>query len=264
MSTRTTPWDPGTPCWTDLASPDAPASNAFYQALFGWEVRDSGEEMGHYGICLVKGLPVAGIGPKPPGVEMPAAWTTYLASEDVDKTAELVTAAGGAVLMPVMDVADQGRMFVAQDPTGAVFGVWQAVRMIGAQVVNEPGGVVWNDCNTRDVAAAKAFYSAVFGYTWTRMEGDDEYWTIDGAGPGSTIGGLCPINPALPADVPSHWMTYFVVTDADAAAATAAGQGGTVRVPPFDSPVGRMCVISDPHGAVFTVSQDTQGMFPGD
>jgi predicted enzyme related to lactoylglutathione lyase len=53
--------------------------------------------------------------------------------------------------------------------------------------------------------------------------------------------------------VPNHWHVYFGTDDADAAAATAAEQGGTVAVPPFDTPVGRIAVLGDPQGAVFSV-----------
>jgi len=262
MSTRSTPWDPGTPCWVDLTSPDPATSNRFYTALFDWQVIDSGEQMGNYGIATRNGLPVAGIGPAQPGNEGPAAWTTYLAAEDVDKTAEAILSHGGTVVAGPMVVADQGRMLVAQDPTGAFLGVWQADRMTGAQLVNEPGGVVWNDHNSRDPRAAMDFYAAVFGYTYSEMEGGDEYWTIDGAGPGNTVGGFRRLDPRLPDEVPAHWMTYFAVADTDATAAAAAANGGQVRVPPFDSPVGRMSVIADPHGAVFTVAQDTTGILP--
>ena len=69
---------------------------------------------------------MAGIGPKqgPPG--MPPAWTTYLASDDLDDTVSKIKAAGGQTIMEPMDVMDVGRMAVAADPGGAFFGVWQA------------------------------------------------------------------------------------------------------------------------------------------
>ena len=54
-------------------------------------------------------------------------------------------------------------MAVFRDPEGAVFRVWQAGRRRGAQLVNEPGSLNFNNLNTRDVAGAKAFYGAVFG-----------------------------------------------------------------------------------------------------
>ena len=69
-----------------------------------------------------RGQPVAGIGPLQ-GEEQPAAWTLYLASDDADRTAADVAEHGGTVLMPpVMDVGRMGRMLIASDPAGGVFG----------------------------------------------------------------------------------------------------------------------------------------------
>jgi uncharacterized protein len=69
---------------------------------------------------------------------------------------------------------------------------------------------------------------------------------------GQMVGGTTP--PQMPG-VPSHWHVYFGVADADATVAKAAELGGSVLVPPFDTPVGRMAVIGDPQGAVFSIIQ---------
>ena len=54
------------------------------------------------------------------------------------------------MLLDPFDVFDAGRMTIAQDPTGATFGVWQAGKHIGAELANEPGTMNWNECQTRD------------------------------------------------------------------------------------------------------------------
>jgi predicted enzyme related to lactoylglutathione lyase len=254
MSTRTQPWPEGTPCWVDLAATDQQAAITFYSTVFGWSVQDSGEDMGRYGMATYGGQFAAGIGQAPADQPGPPAWTTYLASDDADKTCEAITSAGGTVVVPAMDVGGAGRMAIAQDPTGAFFGVWQAGEVIGATIVNEPGGIAWNECRTRDPQRAMEFYAAVFGFTYKAMEGGDPYWTIDGAGPGDTVGGITQLDESTPEQVPAHWLTYFSVVDADATANTAAGAGGTVHVPPFDTPFGRMAVIGDPQGAMFSVA----------
>ena len=56
--------------------------------------------------------------------------------------------------MDPFDVFDAGRMTIATDPSGAHFGVWQANQHIGAQLANDPGTMNWNECQTRDAAAA--------------------------------------------------------------------------------------------------------------
>jgi len=91
MSTRETPWPVGTPNWADLMTTDREASWAFYSQVLGWQIQDTGPEMGNYGLASVNGKMVAGIGTPPdPGQAPPPAWTTYLATDDLDKTIEAI------------------------------------------------------------------------------------------------------------------------------------------------------------------------------
>ena len=76
--------------------------------------------------------------------------------DNADATAANVREAGGTVVVDPFDVFDAGRMTIAQDPTGAVFGVWQAGEHIGAQLANEPGTLNWNECRTTDPDDARA------------------------------------------------------------------------------------------------------------
>src|SRR5215470_2187429 len=199
MSTRDTPWPEGTPNWADLMTSNRESSWDFYRRVFGWEIIDSGPDMGHYGMATVSGRMVAGIGEPPAEAgSPPPAWTTYLATDDVDKTIEAVQSAGGQVLMPAMDVGEAGRMAMAADPTGAVFGLWQAGEHIGASLVNEPGGLTWNELLTRDAARAREFYTDVFGYRYSPVEGAGDYTSIDGEGPMGTVGGIGAMDEAYP------------------------------------------------------------------
>src|SRR6185503_9143475 len=112
------------------------------------------------------------------------------------------------LFMPPGDVGPLGRMCIAADPTGAVFGVWQAGQHIGAGIVNEPGGLTWEDLRSTDPDAARAFYKSLFGFRFEALEaaGPDytpfsqpnEEWPLGG------MGGL------MGADgQPSHWLVYF-------------------------------------------------------
>jgi predicted enzyme related to lactoylglutathione lyase len=243
---------PGTPSWVDLGSADLDASVAFYSGLLGWHAEDLGPEAGHYRMCSVDGLNVAGIGPLMMEGQPPA-WTTYVNVADADAGAAQVRGAGGTVLAGPMDVMDQGRMVMVADPTGAVLGLWQPLAHRGADLVNEPGSLVWNELNSRDPAAAETFYPRVFGWgSETNPMGDvGEYteWTVDGR----TVGGMLPMPAQVPAAVPSHWLVYFAVGDCDQAVTTATALGASVLQPPFDIPPGRMAVLVDPGGATFAV-----------
>jgi uncharacterized protein len=260
MPIRTRKWPAGVPCWTDLTVPDVPAAQAFYAAVLGWTFADTADEYGGYVIAQVDGAAAAGIGPTPqPG--LPSAWTLYLASDDVDGTAKQITDAGGTMLLPPGDVGPLGRLCVAADPTGAVFGVWQAGGHIGAELHSEPGGVTWEDLRTQDPAAAVAFYRAVFGYEVNQLEGaGPDYGTFHLPGDPAPLGGMGPMFGA-PEGTPPHWLVYFGTTDVDAALAAARDHGGSQPMPPHDSPYGRMGAVMDPFGAVFTLVE-TDGSNP--
>lgn len=253
MTTHDTPWPAGSPCWVDIAVPDLPAALAFYGSVLGWTFVDSGEEFGHYNIAQVDGRAAAAIGPVMQEGQ-PSFWTVYLASEDADATAKLITENGGTLLFDPMEIPGNGRMCVGLDPNGGAFGVWQALQMNGFAIANEAGAVSWTDARLTDVAAGKAFYSAVFGYTFQPVPGaPDDYSTVH-LGGGDPVGGMGGMMGA-PDGVPAHWLTYFAVADADAAvAAVQQGGGGVVR-PLEDTPFGRMGVVTDPFGAPFAVIQ---------
>jgi predicted enzyme related to lactoylglutathione lyase len=152
-----------------------------------------------------------------------------------------------------MDVMDVGRMAIFADPTGGVFGVWQAGNHKGAGIVNEPGSLSWNELATRQPEAAAAFYPAVFG--WEPQEHDMgggmvyTEWLLGG----KSIGGMTPMDDSIPAGTPTHWRVYFAVADADATAAKTADMGGTVHLQPMDIPQGRIATLSDPQGAFFNI-----------
>jgi hypothetical protein len=252
MVTRDFAWPAGTPCWVDLGVDDIDKARGFYSSVFGWDVQPGPPEAGGYTMCMLRGRPVAGIGPKqgPPGT--PSVWTTYLASDDADETAAKIKAAGGQVLMAPMDVMDAGRMTVGADPGGAVFGVWQARAHTGVGLADEPGALCWNDNLSRAYDANKAFYQSVFGFDFGDVsEAGFRYSTlnIDGA----TVGGIGELDSSFPAEVPANWTTYFAVADTDATVNTVTAAGGAVQRPATDTPFGRMAVVSDDQGAVFQV-----------
>jgi predicted enzyme related to lactoylglutathione lyase len=192
----------------------------------------------------------------------PPAWTTYISVDDADATAEKVRDAGGNVLAEPMDVMDLGRMAIFADPTGAVFGIWQPGSFSGAELVNEPGTFSWNELNTRDPEAAKAFYGAVFGWEARDMDmGDFGSYTTwrhpARSDDDDSIGGLLDMRGRVSDEVPEHWMTYFTVEDRDATLDEAKQRGAEVIFGPMDLPNGRLAILTDPQGAAFGVFEET-------
>jgi predicted enzyme related to lactoylglutathione lyase/uncharacterized protein YndB with AHSA1/START domain len=257
MTIRTEPWPSGVPCWADLSSPDQATSKAFYSAVLGWEFPPVVGDFADYEIGQRNGAPAAGIGPKYDPAQ-PTVWTLFLASDDADKTAAAVTEHGGTVMVPPGDVGPLGRMFIAADPAGAVFGVWQAGTHIGAGLVNEPGGITWEDLRSGDPDTARAFYTALFGYDTqpVPMAGPD-YTTFSLPGSEAPLGGMGGMMGME--GMPAHWLVYFSVADADAAVAAAQANGGAVIMEPMATPYGRMAGLLDPHGALFWVTQLVEG-----
>jgi len=186
----------------------------------------------------------------------PPVWNTYIAVTDVDETSKEVEGAGGSVLMPAMDVMDQGRMAIYSDPAGAVISVWQAGAHTGAQVCNEPNAWSWNELMTRDVDAATAFYTAVFGWTYQGMEMPFGTYRVISGGDEGGRGAIMPMPPGVPDMVPNHWVVYFMVTDADAAVGRVRDLGGQLVQGPDAVPgVGRFATVHDPMGGSFMIMQ---------
>jgi len=242
-----TRYEHGVPSWVDIGTQDPAAGVRFYSDLFGWTGQDMGEEAGHYTIVSKAGRQVAAISPaQDPG---PPRWTTYVNVDDIEEVARKAEAAGGTVVVPPMDVMAAGRMAIFADSSGAVIAAWQPGQHLGAQLVNEPGAFAWSELSSSDVAASRAFYSAVFGWTWG---GGDDY--AEAQVGGRTIAGLMPRRPDLPADVPDSWLVYFGAADVDADVKKATDLGASVIVGPTDIPdTGRFAVLTDPQGAAFAL-----------
>jgi predicted enzyme related to lactoylglutathione lyase len=253
---------PGSFCWFELATTDQQAAKAFYQSLFGWEASDSPigpDEV--YTIFKSHGRDVGAahtMRSEQQSQGVPPNWGIYVAVDSADAAAERAQTLGATVLAPPFDVVEHGRMSVLQDPTGAVFSIWQANRHAGTGVSSEPGSVSWADLNTRDQAAAGAFYSDLFG--WKMTMGKDMtpavpgsyYHIVNGS---DFIGGVPPAGQGHP-HVPPHWMIYIMVTNCAASTAKARDLGAATFV---DSMAigndGWFSVLQDPQGAVFALHQ---------
>ncbi|CAM2767593.1 VOC family protein [Skermania piniformis] len=250
MPVRHEVWPAGTPNWVDLSAADPAKAAEFYASLFGWTNEASGVEFGDYIMNFKDGEAVAGIGPKPVP-EMPANWSTYLASDDADATATAIQAAGGTLQMDPFDVGEFGRMFFAVAPDGASFGIWQAKQHTGATRYNEDGALAWNELHSNDLDAARAFYTAVFGYEYDDLTNPEfTYFVAKRAGETAGIGGMCG-NEMAPPGTPSHWLTWFAAADCDAATARAVELGANQLMPPTDSPFGRMSIVAGLEGEMF-------------
>jgi len=255
---------PGTFSWAELATTDQKGGVAFYQGLFGWGLNEQpiGPEE-TYSMFTLRGKEVAAgytMRPEERQSGAPPHWNLYISVANVDESAKRAEALGGKIFAPPFDVMDVGRMAVVQDPTGAVFCLWQAKLHIGAKILAEPGALVWSELTTRDPKKAEAFYTALFGWTPKHSPPGAPMSYTEFHNQGKPGVGMMEMPSQMPPAVPSFWMPYFQVTDVDATAAKAKTLGGNTMVGPQDIPnTGRFAVLKDTQGAMFAVYKSARG-----
>jgi predicted enzyme related to lactoylglutathione lyase len=250
----------GTVGWADVAVPDMAAGEAFYTGLFGWEASPSQDESMPYTMFKKDGKVVAGMGrlsPDQQAAGQPPVWTPYVIVDDIEAAHERAKELGAHILMEPMQIFDAGSMFFAIDPVGAAIGFWQSGEHDGAQVFNEVNTMVWNDLGCRDVAAATEFYTALLGWDAEAMDIGGSSYTMFKVGD-RVNGGVSDISQILPDEVPAHWLTWFRVESAAAAAERTTELGGSVMKEPTKTPIGTTAILTDPAGAVFAVIETEQ------
>lgn len=238
---------PGAFSWADLSTSDPEAATQFYAALFGWEPDDRPIPGGGvYTMLQLDGKEAAALSAAQPGIA--PHWTSYVTVERADDAASAAKTYGATVVAEPFDVMDAGRMAVIQDPTEAIFSVWEPRASIGAKVVNGPGALTLTQLNTTDPERALEFYGQLFGWRAESVEGGDlPYW---GLYRGDRLNAaLMLMPPGL--DAPPHWLVYFGIDSVEVAQGRIGELGGQVMVPPTDVPGGTFLVAQDPQGATF-------------
>lgn len=250
-----TQYAPGTFSWTDLTTTDQDSAKSFYAEVFGWEAEDlpvpaeDGGEGMVYSMQKKNGKRVAAISVQPQmqrDAGVPPMWNSYVTVESADDAASKAEELGATVHAPPFDVMDAGRMAVIQDPQGAVFEVWQPKDIIGAELVNAPGALSWNELATPDVDAAKSFYGDLFGWTYSVFEAAPGPYEVIQVGENGNGGIREPQE-----GEPPNWSVFFATENAEAAAAKVEELGGKKVFGPLDIGIAKINVVTDPQGAVF-------------
>ncbi len=255
--------DTGGWIWYELMTGDPDGAAAFYSAVVGWTFSGSPDPQaggidyrhiaradgGSAGGMLALSKAMTDHGARP-------CWVGYIHVADVDKATAAITADGGTVIMPAMDLP-VGRMAMVADPQGAPFYVMTPVPPPGNPDAksdvfspDEAQHVRWNELRTSDPDAALAFYRKHFG--WGQQGEMDmgpmgKYRFIQHGD--LAIGAVMP----KPAELPvSCWGHYIGVDDIDRAVAAVEEGGGKVLFGPMEIPGGEFSLDGmDPQGAVF-------------
>jgi hypothetical protein len=244
-------------CWTELGTTDKDKAEKFYSRLLGWEstpppLRTRSGQLIDYSLLCLGGRYVGGLYPmfrtqKKQGAR--PQWLSYVQVEDAAVTAKTAKQLGASVLAGPLDVFDLGRLMILQDPQGASFGAWQALRLGGGfQTRDEPGFASWFEHVSDDVEPAVRFYGALFG--WSRATsvapGGNRVLVEQG---GAAVAGF---TARTESKAPPHWLTFFQVSDCEAACQKLVSLQGSVLAPPGSTPgSGKLAVVSDPQGAAF-------------
>jgi predicted enzyme related to lactoylglutathione lyase len=240
--------------WYELMTTDVAAASAFYSAIVGWDIKDSGMPGMQYSILHSKGVQIGGVMAIPPhAAGMPPNWGGYVAVPDVDEYCKRVESLKGKVMRPGTDIPTVGRFAVVKDPGGVPFVLFKGTseQPLFADPTAD-GSVGWNELHGADPHVSFAFYSELFGWTKSREVdmgpmGVYLVFAINGVDAGGMM--LKPAN--MPA---STWLYYFNVPSADAAAAAITSAGGKVLAGPHEVPTKQWIVQGlDPQGAMFAV-----------
>lgn len=112
---------------------------------------------------------------------------------------------------------------------------------------------IWYELMTTDPEAAGAFYGAVVGWTIgeaapPEQAGPTDYRMIIRSDGGFSGGVLRLDEEMISGGANPFWMGYLHSEDVDATVSSIVDEGGQLRMPAFDLPVGRIAMVTDPQG----------------
>src|SRR5262249_17512575 len=116
------------------------------------------------------------------------------------------------------------------------------------------GAPSWIETMTTDTKKATPFYCGLFEWTSEVMNTTGIDYTIFKLG-SEPVAGMMQITPEM-GNCPSHWMTYFTVSDIEKSVKQAVDLGSKLCMTMKEARgVGRFCAISSPQGVAFYLIQ---------
>ncbi len=230
--------------WHELQTRDCARALRFYEAFCGWTSADaSAGSPRERHLCALEGAAIGAVTISQAPPHVPAFWLPFLTVAALDDSVARARTLGARVLREPAPMPGAGRLTVAVDPQGALFGLRDAGAAAPAEPV--PGAFCWDELLTDDAEAAAAFYAALAGCSIETVDlgqmGTYRILVRDGR----RMAGLM----KHPENVHPHWLPYVRVRGVDAETSRAVALGASLYLPPRDVPAGRMSGIDDPTGA---------------
>jgi predicted enzyme related to lactoylglutathione lyase len=235
--------------WFDLLTTDVPGAIDFYTGVFGWGSRRWTEGGQDYPMFTVgdQGPHGGALTLRTPG--LPPHWIGYVEVADLDARLAKAQSLGAKVLVSPRDLPRLGRIASLADPQGGVFDLYQPERS-PLEPMRGPGTFAWHELACDDPEAAFRFYGALFGWELgpTRDVGGRVYQIV-------THGGreACGFFQAA-GGMPTAWLHFVEVSDADATLALALAAGGKRLWGPVTNG-DRRAAFTDPNGATIALVQ---------
>ncbi|MDD9301428.1 MAG: VOC family protein [Desulfobacter sp.] len=239
--------------WFDLYTDDLTGCSLFYEKLFGWSFEHLGSP--NVRTILKNGVPIGNaVYSKPLKKEIKESrWLGFISVTNVDEVSEIIQKNKGSLYIPPKDLPDRGRVCVAIDPQGAIFGIVRAKGgdpMPPETLENQwMGSELW----TTHKDAAIQFYQGIAGYGTREisMEPFGQYTFLTKEN--RSVAGIVQITWD---HVKPNWLPYIAVADVALISHRAEKLGGKILVSPEPNvKEGHVAIISDPSGAVFAVQQ---------
>jgi predicted enzyme related to lactoylglutathione lyase len=112
----------------ELATTDPDKAKSFYQALFDWKLNDIDMGGGMTYTMIDVGEGTGGGMMKHPMPGAPSAWLAYVDVDDVAAATATASSLGATIVREVTEVPNAGSFSIIIDPTGAMLGLWQALK----------------------------------------------------------------------------------------------------------------------------------------
>ncbi len=247
---------PGKVVWHDLITHKPAASRRFYESLFGWQFEDVGVKLGplrsvNYTLIrhegrLIGGMVDANLLGRSDADKL-SQWVVVLSVEDVDAAVATVASQGGTVRHGPVDLDARGRLAMIEDANGAELALLQTRDGDPADAPLTIGSFLWDEVWTNDPDASSTFYQDLTGLQpGERIEAQGAAYRLLASGNTPRMGIL---QSPLP-ELPSLWVSYIRVADADAITARVEDLGGRVLIDVTQRNVGgEAALIADPSGA---------------